>query len=63
MGLARAKPEAIIKNLPLIFDSILELLVQPPRISGHTLNIGQTTFEAFCLLLENISVKNNHKYE
>jgi hypothetical protein len=55
LGLAGAKPESIVKNLPLIFDNVLELLVQPPRISGHILNIGQTTFDAFCLLLENIS--------
>lgn len=57
LGLAGAKPESIVKNLPLIFDNVLELLVQPPRISGHILNIGQTTFDAFCLLLENISVR------
>lgn len=55
-GLSGARPETIIKNLPVIFDNILQLLVQPPRISGHTLNIGHTAFEALCLLLENISV-------
>lgn len=55
LGLAGARAETIVRSLPLIFDSILELLVQPPRISGHTLNIGQATFEALCLLLENLS--------
>ncbi|XP_076269946.1 dedicator of cytokinesis isoform X1 [Rhynchophorus ferrugineus] len=55
LGLSGARPETIVKHLPQIFDSIIELLVQPPRISGHTLNIGSTCFETLCMLLENIS--------
>lgn len=56
LGLSGAKPETIIRFLPVIFDSIIELLVQPPRLSGHTLNVGHTCFEAICYLLEKISV-------
>lgn len=55
-GLSGARPELIVRHLPLIFDIIIQLLVQPPRISGHTLNIGHNCFEALCILLENISV-------
>ncbi|CAG9768957.1 unnamed protein product [Ceutorhynchus assimilis] len=55
LGLAGARPETIVKHLPQIFDSLIELLVQPPRISGHMINVGSTCFETLCLLLENIS--------
>ncbi|KAJ8913567.1 hypothetical protein NQ315_017118 [Exocentrus adspersus] len=55
LGLSGARPETIVRNLPLIFDCIIELLVQPPRLSGHTINVGHTCFEALCLLLEKIS--------
>ncbi|XP_050313244.1 dedicator of cytokinesis protein 7 isoform X2 [Anthonomus grandis grandis] len=55
LSLAGARPETIVKHLPQIFDSIIELLVQPPRISGHLLNMGSTCFETLCLILENIS--------
>lgn len=55
-GLAGARPETLVRNLPVIFDIVIQLLVQPPRISGHTLNVGHTSFEALCFLLENVSV-------
>ncbi|KAH1008877.1 hypothetical protein HUJ05_009380 [Dendroctonus ponderosae] len=55
LGLAGARPEAIVKHLPQIFDNIVELLVQPPRVSGHMINVGSTCFETLCLLLENVS--------
>ncbi|XP_017773052.1 PREDICTED: dedicator of cytokinesis protein 7 [Nicrophorus vespilloides] len=55
-GLAGARPESIIQNLPVIFDSIIQLIMQPPRISGvDLLKIENVSFEALCLLLENIS--------
>lgn len=56
LGLAGARPETLVRHLPVIFDSIILLLVQPPKISGHTLNVGHTAFETLCLLLNNISV-------
>ncbi|KAJ8930196.1 hypothetical protein NQ314_017036 [Rhamnusium bicolor] len=55
LGLSGARPETIVRHLPLIFDNIVELLVQPPRLSGHTLNVGHTCFEALCSLLEKMS--------
>ncbi|CAH1183209.1 unnamed protein product [Phaedon cochleariae] len=55
LGLSGANPETIIKFLPLIFDCIMELLVQPPRLSGHMLNVGHVCFEAICSLLDKIS--------
>ncbi|XP_044752960.1 dedicator of cytokinesis protein 7 [Coccinella septempunctata] len=55
LGLSGAKPETIIRHLPLIFDLVIQLLVQPPRLSNQTLNIGHTAFETLCLLLEVIS--------
>lgn len=56
LGLSGSNPKVIVRNLPLIFDSIIYLLVRPPRISGYTLNVGQPAFEALCLLLDNLSV-------
>ena len=54
--LANARPELIIQNLPIIFNSIIQLLVQPPTISGHILNVGNNAFEALCLVLNRLSV-------
>lgn len=56
LGLSGSRPEVIIRNLPLVFDNIIQLLVHPPRISNQTLSVGQQSFDALCLLLENISV-------
>ncbi|XP_022913566.1 dedicator of cytokinesis protein 7 [Onthophagus taurus] len=55
IGLENAQPEAIIRNLTVILDSIIQLLVQPPKVSGHILNVRNTSFEALCLLLDKIS--------
>lgn len=57
-ALAGARPETLVRFLSVIFDIVIQLLVQPPRISGHVLNIGHNAFEALCLLLENISVSD-----
>lgn len=56
LALSGAKPEVIVRFLPLVFDNLIELLVQPPRIGNHVLNVGQPSFEAICLLLDSISV-------
>lgn len=56
LGLSGCRPEVIVRNLPVVFDNVIQLLVQPPRISCHVLNVGQPSFEALCLLLENVSV-------
>lgn len=55
LGLAGARPEITVKHLSQLFDNIIELLVQPPRISGHLINVGATCFETLCLLLDSIS--------
>ncbi|KAL1514145.1 hypothetical protein ABEB36_003452 [Hypothenemus hampei] len=55
LSLAGARPETIVKHLPQLFDNIIELLVRPPTISGHMINVGSPCFETLCLLLENIS--------
>lgn len=58
VGLAAAKPEIVIRNLPQLFDSVIKLLVQPPRIGNQILSVGQPSFDALCLLLENIAVSS-----
>lgn len=63
LGLAGARPETLVQNLSVIFDIVIQLLVQPPKISGHTLNVGHTAFEALCLLLNNISVSISRSCE
>lgn len=54
--LGDARPEALVKNLPLILDTLLKVLVQPPSVGGHIMNVGPTVFEALCTMLNNISV-------
>lgn len=54
--LSLSKPEALVKNLPILLDTLLKVMVNPPQISNHVLSVGHTTFEALCSLLNNISV-------
>lgn len=57
LGLSGARPETLVRHLPLIFDSVIQLLVQQPKISAHTMNdIEETAFGALCMILENINV-------
>lgn len=60
VALSGAKPEVIVRFLPLVFDNLLQLLVQPPRIGSHILNVGQPSFEAICLILDSISVSSRN---
>lgn len=54
--LSESRPEALVKNLPLMLDTLLKVLVQPPTINGHVINVGPPIFEALCTLLNNVSV-------
>ncbi|KAK9712392.1 C2 domain in Dock180 and Zizimin protein [Popillia japonica] len=54
-GLTAARPENVVRNLPVVLNSIIQLLVQPPKVSGHVLNLGNGAFEAICILLDSIA--------
>ncbi|CAG9858416.1 unnamed protein product [Phyllotreta striolata] len=54
LGLSGAQPETIVRYLSVLFDNIIELLVQPPRLTCQ-LAVGNICFEAMCSLLDNIS--------
>ncbi|KAK7862685.1 hypothetical protein R5R35_000927 [Gryllus longicercus] len=52
--LALAKSEPLVKFLPLIINKLLLLIVKPPSVTGQILNIGQTSFEALAMLVNNV---------
>lgn len=56
--ISEARPEVLVKNLPLMLDALLKVLVQPPAINGHVINVGPSVFEALCTLLNNVSVSS-----
>jgi hypothetical protein len=56
LDLNHAKPEPLVKFLPLILNKLILLLVIPPSVLGQVMNIGQTTFEAIAMLVRNVTV-------
>ncbi|XP_071439283.1 dedicator of cytokinesis protein 7 [Hetaerina americana] len=56
LDLKHAKLEPLVKFLPLIFDKLIYLMVKPPIIGGQPMNLGQNTFEAIAMLVQNISL-------
>ena len=56
MELNHAKPEPLVKFLPLILNKLIQLLVKPPSVLGQVMNTGQTVFEAIAMLVRNVTV-------
>lgn len=53
-----AEREALVKNLPIVLDKLIELLVTTYKIGGQVLSIGPTVFEVLCLVSANLSVSD-----
>uniref|UniRef100_A0A1Q3G270 Putative ph domain-containing protein n=1 Tax=Culex tarsalis TaxID=7177 RepID=A0A1Q3G270_CULTA len=49
-----ADQEKLVKNLQLILDKLVELLVTTYRIGGEALSLGQTVFETICQISDKI---------
>lgn len=51
--------EPLVKNLPVIMDKLIELLITAYKIGGQLLSLGPTVFEAMCLVSNKLSVSGN----
>jgi hypothetical protein len=56
MELNHAKPEPLVKFLPLILNKLIQLMVKPPSVLGQMMNTGQTVFEAIAILVRIVTV-------
>lgn len=56
LEIANAEREPLVKNLHLVLDKLIELLVTTYKIGGQTLSLGSTVFEVLCLVSANLSV-------
>lgn len=48
--------EPLVKNLPVIMDKLIELLITAYKIGGQLLSLGPTVFESMCLVSQKLSV-------
>lgn len=51
--------EPLVKNLHVILDKLIEILVTSYKISGHFLGLGPAVFETLCKISQKLSVSNN----
>lgn len=56
LEIENAEREPLVKNLHLVLDKLIELLVTTYKIGGQTLSLGSTVFEVLCLVSKNLSV-------
>jgi hypothetical protein len=54
--LQSADLNALVKNLQLVLDKLIELLVSTVKIGSHTLSIQSNAFEAMCLIADKLFV-------
>lgn len=48
--------EPLVKNLPVIMDKLIELLITAYKIGGQLLSLGPTVFESMCLVSNKLGV-------
>lgn len=48
--------EPLVKNLSVILDKLIELLITAYKIGGQLLSLGPTVFESMCLVSQKLSV-------
>lgn len=48
--------EPLVKNLTLVLDKLIELLVTSYKIGGQLLSLGPTVFETLCLVSNKLGV-------
>ncbi|XP_026738533.1 dedicator of cytokinesis protein 7 isoform X1 [Trichoplusia ni] len=56
--LPTASVETVSRYLPVLLDKLLRLLLAPPALAGHTLNIAQDVFTCLAHLFTDISNMN-----
>lgn len=53
--LPKARLEPLSRFLPLVLDKLFLLMVRPPCVAGHVLNVGQAAFNAIAAVVNRIS--------
>lgn len=56
LDIENAEREPLVKNLHIVLDKLIELLVTTYKITGQTLSLGSNVFEVLCMVSENLSV-------
>lgn len=56
LDIQKVEIEPLIKNLPVLLDKLIELLVTSYKIAGKDLSIGTTVFETLCHVSQKLSV-------
>ena len=51
----KARLEPLVKFLPLVLDKLLLLMVKPPSVAGHVLNVTQAAFAAIASVVNKIT--------
>ena len=51
----KARLEPLVKFLPLVLDKLLLLMVKPPSVAGHVLNVTQAAFAAIGAVVSKIT--------
>ena len=54
--------EPLVRFLPLVLDKLLLLMVRPPSVAGHVLNVAQASFNAIAAVVRKIQVRNRTGY-
>jgi hypothetical protein len=50
-----ARMEPLVRFLPLVLDKLLLLMVKPPAVAGHVLNVTQAAFTAIGTVVNKIT--------
>lgn len=50
--------EQLVKNLPVILDKLIELLITTYKIGGQYLSLGSIVFETLCLVSNKLLVSD-----
>ena len=57
-----ARLEPLVRFLPLVLDKLLLLMVRPPSVAGHVLNVAQAAFNAIAAVVKKIQVGKGCKW-
>ena len=53
--LSKSRLEPLVQFLPLVLDKLLLLMVRPPTVAGHVLNVAQAAFVAIANIVNKIT--------
>lgn len=56
LDIEQSELEPLVKNLPVVLDKIIELLITMYKIGGQVLGLGGTVFETLCLVSNKLAV-------